>query len=81
MKKKGIFGFFPNENWCVSFKYRCLLPFPMNWFVTPQIPKGAKVIIFHGRPNNEQAMNGYTAKLGLRHVRPTKWIRKYWEKA
>ncbi|MCL2330990.1 MAG: glycosyltransferase [Proteobacteria bacterium] len=66
------------ESWCVSFKYCCLLPFPFNWFVAPGYPRTAKVIIFHGRPNNEQAMNGFTAKFGLRRVRPTKWIRKYW---
>ncbi|MCL1892168.1 MAG: glycosyltransferase [Alphaproteobacteria bacterium] len=78
MQKKGIFQFWPNENWCASFKYKSLLRFPLNWFIAPKIPKGAKVVIFHGRPNNEQAMKGYTAKFGLRHVKPTKWIRKYW---
>ena len=66
------------NGWCVSFKYCCMLPFPFNWFITPKIPNGVRVVIFHGRPNNEQAMNGYTAKFGLRHVRPIEWIRKYW---
>ncbi|MCL2748974.1 MAG: glycosyltransferase [Alphaproteobacteria bacterium] len=78
MQKKDIFQFWPNENWCASFKYKSLLPFPLNWFIAPKIPKGAKIVIFHGRPNNEQAMNGYTAKFGIRHVCPTKWIKKYW---
>jgi len=66
------------ESWCVSFKYCCLLPFPFNWFIAPGYPKTAKVVIFHGRPNNEQAMNGFTAKFGIRRVRPTKWVRKFW---
>jgi hypothetical protein len=66
------------KSWVRSFKYCCLLKFPFNWFITPKLPVGAKVVVFHGRPINEEAMNGYTAKFGLRHVRPTKWIRKYW---
>jgi hypothetical protein len=78
MQRKGIFAFWPDEDWCVSFKYRCLLRFPLNWFKAPKIPNGAKIVIFHGRPNNEQAMNGYTAKFGLRHVRPTKWVEEFW---
>ena len=69
------------NGWCVSFKYCCLLPFPLNWFMTPKIPRGAKIIIFHGNPNNEQAMNGFTAKFGLRHVRPVEWVREYWVNA
>lgn len=81
MKKKGIMQFWPSEDWAVSFKYRCMLPFPINWFKTPKIPAGAKIIVFHGRPNNAQAMNGYTAKFGIRHVRPVKWIKTYWRDA
>lgn len=84
MRKKGIFGFWNGndcpmcKSWVRSFKYCCLLRFPFNWFVAPKLPKGAKIVVFHGRPINEEAMNGYTAKFGLRRVRPTKWIRKYW---
>ena len=84
MHKKGIFSFWNGEkcpmckSWVRSFKYCCLLKFPFNWFITPKLPVGAKVVVFHGRPINEEAMNGYTAKFGFRHVRPTKWIRKYW---
>jgi hypothetical protein len=81
MKKKRIMQFWPDEDWAVSFKYRCMLPFPANWFVAPKIPTGSKIIVFHGRPNNEAAMNGYTAKFGIRHVRPVKWIEKYWKNA
>jgi hypothetical protein len=84
MHKKGIFSFWNGadcpmcKSWVRSFKYCCLLRFPLNWFITPKLPVGAKVVVFHGNPINEEAMNGYTAKFGLRHVRPTKWIRKYW---
>jgi hypothetical protein len=79
MTKKGIFQFWP-DNWCMSFKYNVMLPFPINWFVTPKIPKGAKVVIFHGRPTPVAAREGYTAKFGLRRVRPLKWLDEVWKR-
>ncbi len=77
MHKKGVLKYW-KQDWCVSFKRNCLRPFPLNYFMPPQFPEKAKIIIFHGRPTPEQALAGYFGKMGLRYVKPTKWISKYW---
>lgn len=77
MKNKGILNYW-DKKWCVSFKRNCLRPFPMNYFQVPKEPLEAKILVFHGRPNPEQAYSGFMGKGGLRYVKPTKWLDKYW---
>jgi len=77
MHNKGILNYW-DESWCVSFKRNCLRPFPLNFFMEAKEPKSAKILIFHGRPNPKQAYNGFFGKGGLRYVKPTKWLDKYW---
>lgn len=77
MKEKGILSYW-DKSWCVSFKRNCLRPFPLNYFQVPKEPKDAKILVFHGRPNPEQAYNGFMGKGGFRYVKPTKWLDKYW---
>ncbi len=79
MYKKGILSYW-DKSWCVSFKRNCLRRFPLNYFQVPKEPKDAKILVFHGRPNPEQAYEGFMGKGGLRYVKPTKWLDKYWEK-
>lgn len=74
--EKGILKYW-DSSWCVSFKRNCLRPFPLNYFMMPKFPQEAKIIIFHGRPTPEQALKGYFGKMGLRYVKPTKWIANY----
>ena len=78
MHRKGILKYW-NKDWCVSFKRQCLQKFPMNFFKMPEDPQNAKIIIFHGRPTPEQAYKGFCGKMGLRYVKPTVWLDKYWE--
>ncbi|MBQ1612576.1 MAG: glycosyltransferase [Alphaproteobacteria bacterium] len=77
MHKKGILKYW-DRSWCVSFKRNCLQPFPLNFFKMPKDPVDAKIIVFHGRPTPEQAKEGFWGKGGLRYVKPTKWLDKYW---
>jgi hypothetical protein len=76
VNNKGLLTFWP-EKWCPSFKYHCMQPWPMNYFKDAVIPKGAKIIIFHGHPEPDEAIKGVTHKW-YRHVRPTHWISDYW---
>ncbi|MFM7390427.1 MAG: glycosyltransferase [Vampirovibrionales bacterium] len=75
--ESGCLSYWPSE-WCVSFKRNCLRPFPLNFFMLPKEPKQAKVLVFHGRPTPEQALQGYMGKLGLRYVKPTTWLQHHW---
>src|SRR5699024_541172 len=36
-----------DKNWCVSFKYQCMAPTPLNFVRAPTLPEGAKIVIFH----------------------------------
>ena len=78
MMKKGILKYW-DKKWCVSFKRRCLKKFPINYFKAPELPKDAKILIFHGHPNPEEAFKGFTSKFGFRHVKPTLWLNDFWK--
>jgi hypothetical protein len=82
---KGNFDYFPAE-WCRSFKFHCLPGGLLNSFITPaRIPKGAKIIVFHGNPNPSDALAGSWGipvpwyKRFYKTVKPTRWIAEYWK--
>ena len=75
--QRGELGFWPPE-WCVSFKYDCVAPWPMGYFKTPQAPAGSKILIFHGHPLPDEAIDGVTHKW-YRPIRPCPWLKDYWK--
>jgi hypothetical protein len=77
IKNKGIFQYWP-KTWCPSFKYHCVPQFPLNFFSAPKIPKGAKVILFHGLPEPNDAAEGRSGKW-YRYIRKSPWITKHWK--
>ena len=76
INEKGILTFWPKE-WTPSFKYHCIPKFPFNFTQEPFIPKGAKIILFHGKPEPYEAEKGISGKW-YRSFRPVSWITKYW---
>jgi len=76
MHRLGLVTYWPKE-WCVSFKHSCLPTFPLNLVKTPQLPIGAKVVVFHGTPNPPDAVVG-NGKGIYRYVRPTPWVGEHW---
>jgi hypothetical protein len=76
LHRQGKLGYWPAA-WCRSFKRHCLRPFPLSWFQQPRIPDDARVIIFHGRPHPDDALQGRSGKW-YRKVLPTTWIGDYW---
>lgn len=69
------------EEWVKSFKFHCRPPFPLNLVRMPKSPenfKGTRLLAFHGRPNPDQALAGYTGRKPHHSVRPTTWIENYW---
>ncbi len=50
--------FWPEE-WVRSYKRHCLPVFPLNWIFAPTVPKGTRILNFHGRPKPEEAVRGY----------------------
>ena len=70
------------EDWIKSFKFHCRPAFPANFIFTPKTPEqigNPCIIAFHGRPNPDQAIQGFKGKRLHHYVKPTPWIEKYWQ--
>ncbi len=89
IEKEGKLNFWP-DNWFCSFRYHCM---PLGIFrtvITPSVPKkkDLKIIVMHGYPNPEEAIQGvWWDKKGnpikgwkkiYKTCKPTKWILDYW---
>ncbi|MCC5839855.1 MAG: glycosyl transferase [Opitutales bacterium] len=74
--RMGKLTYWPAD-WCVSFKRHCLLPFPLSIWKVPEPPEKAKILVFHGSPTPEDALNGRIRGI-FRFLRPTRWIADHW---
>ena len=77
MNAKKALKFWPKE-WTPSFKYHCIPAFPLNFWRAPFIPKGTKIILFHGKPEPIEAQKGISGKW-YRYFQPVTWIADYWK--
>ena len=66
-----------SDEWVPSFKYKCCPSWSKSWLIAPSIPKGARIILFHGLPNPPEAIIGRSGKW-YRHIKPSPWIKDYW---
>mgnify|MGYP000539581447 CR=1 FL=1 len=73
---KGMLHYWP-EDWCVSFKRQCMQKGLMGLLKEPKFPEKAKAVIFHGKPDPDQAILGNSGKW-FRPMKPCTWIEKYW---
>jgi hypothetical protein len=74
--KQGLVSYWPDA-WCRSFKRHCVRRGLAQWFKPPQLPPGAKIIAFHGKPNPPDAITGVSGKW-YRKVLPTPWVAEHW---
>lgn len=72
----GDFEPFPDP-WIVSFKYECRPMRPLNLLMRPRLPKGARVVCFHGQPKMHEAVAGYRSD-PLHSTRPARWMQDAW---
>ena len=72
-------SFWP-ESWVCSFKRHCRPVFPMNHVVAPERPANMRILVFHGYPLPQQAIDGYDGGL-LKKTKPAKWIEPLWKAA
>jgi hypothetical protein len=67
------------EEWIISFKRHLHRPFPLNWIQQPTEPSSeVKIVAFHGKPNPDQAVEGYQGRKLHHKVLPAGWIGQYW---
>lgn len=76
LHKQGKLAYWPAE-WCASWKYHCIPPLPMNYWREPSIPRGARILIFHGVMNPPDALAGQS-RGNWRHAKPAPWIAAHW---
>lgn len=69
--------FWPNQ-WCPSYKYDCVSRIPFAFWKKPKLPKGSKIVIFHGEINPNKAITGGFGKW-YRYVQPAPWVANYWK--
>ncbi len=78
----GAQVFWPRE-WIRSFKEELLPPWPVRFFKAPPLPKDARIVVFHGKPDPDEALEGRwdcpTWKKVYKVVRPTPWIADHWQ--
>jgi len=66
-----------DSSWCASYKYHCIPWWPSSFWREPFIPKGARILIFHGVMNPPDALAGRNNG-NWRHARPARWIADHW---
>jgi hypothetical protein len=77
LHEQGKLQYWPKA-WCASFKYHAIATFPLNYFVAPSIPKGARIIVFHGVMNPPDALVG-RSNGNWRHAKASPWISDHWK--
>ena len=68
------------KHWAISFKEHCRPIFPLNYLVEARQPIDARIVVFHGRPDPDEAAYGYRGEKIHHYVRPTRWVRDLWER-
>ena len=64
--------------WCVSFKKHCLPGGLLNRVRPSRVPDGARVVVFHGEPNPDDALAGRWPGAWWKGLRPATWIADHW---
>ena len=66
------------ETWVRSFKRHSVPAFPLNLLAAPKLPPGTRILVFHGRPDPDQALGGWRRGRLHRRTRPAPWIADHW---
>jgi len=66
------------EEWVRSFKRHSMRLFPFNLWFEPVLPSGTKILVFHGKPDPDEAIRGYRGGQIHQHTCPARWLEKDW---
>lgn len=69
------------ERWVRSFKRHAVPLFPLNLARAPRLPAGTRILVFHGRPDPDQALAGWRPRRIHRRCLPAPWIAEHWREA
>jgi len=71
-------NWWPND-WVKSFKWNLRPAFPLNLIRKPKLPKGCRILVFHGRPDPDEAIRGFRGKKLHHRTLPARWIADFWK--
>ncbi|HEY5210289.1 MAG TPA: hypothetical protein VIJ42_12690 [Stellaceae bacterium] len=66
------------DSWVRSWKRHCRPVFPLNLILQPQFPGDCRMLVFHGSPDIDEAIEGYNGKRLHHRSRPAPWLRQYY---
>ena len=66
------------ESWVRSYKWNCRPAFPLNLILKPTPPKDCRILVFHGRPDPEEAIVGFKGKKIHHSMKAAPWIEDHW---
>lgn len=67
------------ESWTRSYKHHCRPMLPFNLIANPKPPPGCKILVFHGRPDPDEAILGFRDSKLHHLMRPAPWIGDHWK--
>ncbi|MEK7780417.1 MAG: hypothetical protein AAB370_02815 [Verrucomicrobiota bacterium] len=67
------------EEWARSYKRHCRPAFPLNLICTPKPPRDCRILVFHGRPDPDEAIRGYQGEKLRHNIKPAPWIAEHWK--
>jgi hypothetical protein len=67
------------ETWVQSFKWNLRPNFPANLLRAPRLPTDCRILVFHGRPDPDEAIRGYRGRRPHHHTLAAPWIKDYWQ--
>ncbi|MGJ3232136.1 MAG: hypothetical protein ACFE0P_10085 [Oceanicaulis sp.] len=77
----GLQAYWPAD-WVVSFKESLLPAWPQRIWTPAPLPESASVVVFHGKPDPEEAAEGrWPAPIWKKHyktIAPARWISEHW---
>lgn len=77
LAKHGDLHYWP-KGWCVSFKNDCVPRNLLSFVRDPQLPEGAKIVLFAGAPKMEDVFAG-RQHARYRRIGNIDWLRRAWE--
>jgi len=67
------------ETWVRSYKWDCRPAFPLNLVRPPALPSDCRILVFHGRPDPDEAIRGFRGRKLHHRTLPAPWIADYWK--
>jgi hypothetical protein len=67
------------ETWVRSYKWNCRPAFPLNLVRPPSLPRDCRILVFHGRPDPDEAIRGFRGRKLHHRMLPAPWIADHWK--